>query len=403
MQKFHRKNSERKYILSSAVCSAEEYSGSITKDEYKTSQAAIKYFRVFCDGFVRCGVSISVFSKRPTNKMKSGRLYIPAKKENVDGIAYHYCRLINIRFLGDLYATVASFFWYLSSENCKKNDVVFMDPLNVSICIGTIAACKLRKIPMVAYITDIPTHYVYGNGKMSAHQKASLKIEKAVGAYIFITRQMNAEVNVKGKPYMVMEGFVDERLRDITIEFSQKYKRKVCMYTGGLEKIYGLDMLVEGFLKADLSDSELHIYGAGSFANQIKEYAKLDERIKYFGCRDNEIVVKEQMKATLLVNPRYTDAEYTKFSFPSKNLEYAVSGTPTLTTALPGMPEEYYPHVFVLEDETIDGMANKIKEIMSLPTQELFIFGQETKKWVLENKNCRVQIQKILQFVNESF
>ena len=173
----------------------------------------------------------------------------------------------------------------------------------------------------------------------------------------------------------------------------------MCTYTGGLEKIYGLDMLVEGFIKAEVPDSELHIYGAGGFSKELSEYAERDERIKYFGCRDNSYVVEEQMRATLLINPRYTGAEYTKYSFPSKTSEYIASGTPTLTTRLPGIPAEYLPNVFVLDNETADGMAEKIKEILSMPPEELHAFGAGAKKWILENKNNKAQAEKIIKFV----
>ena len=36
-------------------------------------------------------------------------------------------------------------------------------------------------------------------------------------------------------------------------------------------------------------------------------------------------IVKEEKKSTLLVNPRFTNEEYTKYSFPSKNMEYMAS------------------------------------------------------------------------------
>ena len=38
----------------------------------------------------------------------------------------------------------------------------------------------------------------------------------------------------------------------------------------------------------------------------------------------NDRVVEEQLRATLLVNPRPTAAAFTKYSFPSKNMGQAV-------------------------------------------------------------------------------
>ena len=395
---------ERVYHLTSAVCSEGEYSEINIKDEHKTAQAGIKYFRVFAGGFVKNGKNIKVFSKRPTNKVRSGRRYLPAKDENDGGVQYHYSRKIHIKILNDIYSYLSAFFWYLTPKNCSKNDIVFLDPLNVSIALGTIAACKIRKIPTIAYITDVPGCYCFSGGKkMSRAMRASQKANQGVDGYVNITSQIDALLNKQGKPSIAVEGFVSEIMADKVNTLEGKYDKKVVMYTGAIEKIYGLDMLVEGFLKADIADSELHFYGAGKYVDDIVELSKRDGRIKYMGCKDNSYVVDEQLKATLLVNPRYSGEEYTKYSFPSKNLEYAASGTPTLTTDLPGMPEEYKSYVYILRDESVDGMAQRLVEILSMTKEELHEFGSSAKKWVLENKNSKSQIKKIIDFTDKYF
>ena len=395
---------ERVYHLTSAVCSEAEYSKINIKDEYKTAQAGTKYFRVFAGGFVKNGKTIKVFSKRPTNKVRSGKRYLPSKNENDSGVQYHYSRKFHFKIFNNAYSYLSAFFWYLNPKNCSKNDIVFLDPLNVSISMGTIAACRIRKIPTIAYITDVPGCYCFSGGKkMSRAMRTSQKANQSVDGYINITSQIDGLLNKSGKPSITVEGFVSEIMQDKANTLDGKYSKKVVMYTGAIEKIYGLDMLVEGFLKADVPDSELHFYGAGKYVQEIVEISKQDDRIKYMGCKDNSYVVDEQLKATLLVNPRYSNEEYTKYSFPSKNLEYAASGTPTLTTNLPGMPEEYKSYVYILRDESVDGMAQRLKEILSMPKEELHEFGLAAKKWVLENKNSKSQIKKIIDFTDKYF
>ena len=89
------------------------------------------------------------------------------------------------------------------------------------------------------------------------------------------------------------------------------------------------------------NDVELWICGSGDAKDIIEDEAQKDSRIKYFGLVDSQTALKMQHQATILVNPRTSDGEYTKYSFPSKNMEYMVSGTPVLTTDLPGMPKEH--------------------------------------------------------------
>ena len=105
------------------------------------------------------------------------------------------------------------------------------------------------------------------------------------------------------------------------------------------------------------------------------------------------------MEATLLVNPRPTDEEYVKYSFPSKTMEYMASGTPVLTTVLPGMPKEYHPYVYLLEDETAEGIAKKLKLVMAESDEVLFHKGQRAREFVLEQKNNVIQGKKILDML----
>ena len=80
-------------------------------------------------------------------------------------------------------------------------------------------------------------------------------------------------------------------------------------------------------------------------------------------------------------------------------MEYMVSGTPVLTTVLPGMPKEYYPHVYLLEDESAAGIARKLRQVLSLSDEELFEKGQQARSFVLETRNNVVQAKKILDMI----
>ena len=114
---------------------------------------------------------------------------------------------------------------------------------------------------------------------------------------------------------------------------------------------------------------------------------------------NNEDVVKAELEAALLINPRPTKEEFTQYSFPSKNMEYMVSGTPVLTTKLPGMPKEYYQFVYLFDDETVDGFAETIMSVLSLSEEERLKKGIESKKFVLERKNNVCQAKRIIELI----
>ena len=119
------------------------------------------------------------------------------------------------------------------------------------------------------------------------------------------------------------------------------------------------------------------------------------------GVRANDEIVHEEQRAALLVNPRPTAPEYTKYSFPSKNMEYMVSGTPMMTTELPGIPEEYYPYIFTIKDETADGIAKALKDFFTLDKGKRYDLGKRAREFALNDKSNAVQAKKITEFLKD--
>ena len=114
----------------------------------------------------------------------------------------------------------------------------------------------------------------------------------------------------------------------------------------------------------------------------------------------NSQIVEKEQEAALLVNPRPTHEEFVKYSFPSKTMEYMASGTPVLTTRLPGMPKEYYPYVDFIEEESADGIAAALRKVLATSDEELFAKGNAARQFVLEGRNNVVQAEKLLTMLN---
>ena len=113
---------------------------------------------------------------------------------------------------------------------------------------------------------------------------------------------------------------------------------------------------------------------------------------------ENNLIDENQqaeIQASLLLNLRNSIDEYTKYSFPSKMIEYMLSGTPLLTTVLSGIPQEYYSFVYSVDNNDSKNIALFIDEILS-DKEQLYNLGESAKKFVEENKNCFVQAKKIL-------
>jgi len=90
-----------------------------------------------------------------------------------------------------------------------------------------------------------------------------------------------------------------------------------------------------------------------------------------------------------------------KILFSSKNKEYMVSGTSTLTSNLPGMSEEYKQYVYLIEDETVEGLTNTLRGFLSKTKEELHQKGMIARWYVLHNKNNVIQAKKMIDMINE--
>jgi glycosyltransferase involved in cell wall biosynthesis len=222
---------------------------------------------------------------------------------------------------------------------------------------------------------------------------------RASNSFIVLTNEMNIALNTKGKPFLIIEGLVDNSITYKTISKIEE-RKPICLYTGSLRKVFGIDRLVNAFSKIKQTNYELHIYGGGDFEQELMNICEKKSNVKYGGWLHNEDIVKLQKEVSLLINPRPSHAEFTKYSFPSKIMEYMLSGTPVLTTKLSGIPAEYFEYLYFFEDESEDGMAKTIESILDIPDHERFALGQKAKLFVLTNKNNAVQTERIISMLS---
>jgi glycosyltransferase involved in cell wall biosynthesis len=184
-----------------------------------------------------------------------------------------------------------------------------------------------------------------------------------------------------------------------TGKWEEETGKKIIIYAGSILKQYGIQNLTEGFIQANLPDAELWVYGDGDYREELVDISKKHPSVVYKGVCSNQEVVASECKAALLVNPRPVAPEYTKYSFPSKNMEYMVSGTPVLTTKLPGMPEAYHPYVYLLEDESPQGVTEKLQEVFRLSMAERNAKAAKAQEYVLRCKTNVAQAEKIIDFL----
>lgn len=381
-------------VYAVSTCSNKVYRQLFANVEKKPAYHIQKYHRLMIEGLA-ANAKVDVVANPPVNREVMDRSIVFLPKEMEGGACYHYIPAIRNRYLKLACVGLGTFFKTLFL--LRKDSAVVVDCLNRVAALSGLLAAKVRGCRCVSIVTDIPD--LLGSGKNPT--RVSNFIIRHSTDYVFLTEAMNSYLGNTTKPYVVLEGQSDITMRQHIPSLEQKIQPCVCLYAGCIGKLYGLGNLIEGFQMANLPNVELHLYGPSDFEEELKQIVQEDRRIIYGGILLNTEIVGKEMEATLLVNPRPTNHEYVKYSFPSKTMEYMSTGTPVLTTKLPGMPKEYYPHVYFIEDETPAGIARALQQTLAYSREELFQKGCDARDFVLNCRNNVMQASRILEMLGK--
>lgn len=305
------------------------------------------------------------------------------KSENNQGISINYQFYTGkIGYLKLICSTI---------RNIIRNNpqIVFLDPLNLSQSIGVCIGKKIIGYKTIAIITDIPLDIL--SNKRSVYRGIYERVFDSSNAYIFLTEKANEDFNKKCKPYCIIEGIANE------IPYQRESSNdKICIYAGGLVEKYHIKELVKAFCEVARGNEYLYLYGEGECELFIKEASKTNKQIVFKGNRPNEEVLREEINAYLLINPRPNIGEYTKYTFPSKVIEYFSTGTPMIGHKLDGIPDIYYNHSYIFSGEDVESYKKDIRNLLDMNNELLRQKGMNAKAFITE-RNSVSEIRKRLK------
>lgn len=391
--------SKKKYnILYLSQFTTEKTYHEIIENKYMNSQQVVKFHNLILKGFAQNKKNVCAISAIPLSyKQKSKRIINMPDETMDDYIHIKYLPIFKLKLLKNIIYFIYTFIYILKKRVKKAETYIFLDILSVSQSISAVFLSKIiKKVKLIGIVTDLPKHQTASNNRLTL--KINNYIMKNMNYYIFLTEDMNDFINKSKKPYYVMEGLVNNN--EIKEFEHQKYDKFTFHYAGSLNKKNKIDYLVQAFLRSSLNDAELHIYGSGDYSEELIKISSVNNNVKYFGVKPNKDVLIAQKKSHILVNPRFSNQEFTRYSFPSKLMEYLNSEVPILTTKLPGIPKSYYEYFNFIETESIEGFCLELKQIYETNYNQLELKAKKGKEYVSKNKNSKVQIKNILLWLH---
>ncbi|MGI6790899.1 glycosyltransferase [Aminivibrio sp.] len=306
------------------------------------------------------------------------------------------------RFFSGLFYSVLCF----HKKQYKKGVIVYS--VHVPFMLIGFLISKIYGIELIGVWTDPPSVLT----KRESRMKTALRcVEMGVSKWLMrrfskvvvLTRHL-AEDYAPGKPYLVIEGIVDEN-DAVNIEtLTEKHNNQTTgqikvVYTGALKEEYGIKNIVEAIRLSDSDNLVCDIYGSGNYEEELIGLSQIDSRIRFKGWVPNNVSLQAQRDADFLINARSADDSYVKYSFPSKTLEYMLSGTPLITTILPGMPAEYKDYVIELKDNSAKTICETLLKATSLDSNRRKEIGLKAVEFA-KKKNYLAQAKNINIFLN---
>lgn len=396
-----------KIVILSATCSKSKYEEICKKRTVKSLDTNQNFFLSIINGLIENNYKdITCISLLPVSYATFPERIIDRQEEFSEGINYIYCKTINLPYIRNLYASfqIKKELKKFLRDNKNEEIVMIADGLFYELKGVCDYTHKMKK-KIYAIVTDVPSFVSNMGNETNIKGKlldcygsmANKAITKKYDGYVFLTKYLNNYFNRANKPFRILEGLLGNN------QYPKKEKKDtdlpVVLYAGKLNKEFGVLALAQAS-KYLHGICNIEIYGAnGDCDDELNKLCLENLNLKIHGIISLNELLKKEVEADLLINPRPSGQYFTKFSFPSKTLEYMASGTPVLMYKLEGIPDEYDKYLLYMSGTSPIDIANSIKTLLCKSSDELLKFGFEAKKFVEEKKCSKCQVKKIVELI----
>lgn len=348
---------------------------------------------------------IASFPRENKFFVKSGRIVL------TNEIDARKVPFINIFILKQISLIISSFImickWAIKNRREKKIIICFNAFPYVSIPV--ILSSKLFHAKRVCIFADPPINVVKRNyiGTIAKYleDKSTVKNIKKFDGLVVLNKEAIKEYAPDSKYILVDGGFdIDDTPSNKPggqwLSMKENDSIKV-VFSGALIEYNGIQNLIKAIKLVDSDQLYLEIYGSGPLENYVKQLSEKDNRIRFMGNISNSKMLKIQQESGILINPRLINDNISLYTFPSKVIEYLLSGVPVITTRLNGLTRDYLDNVFVAEDDSAIELAKTIDFVIKQDKENLIKRTTVARDFIIKNKNWGAHCENIYAFLKE--
>lgn len=346
----------------------------ISKTRTYVEYAANNFQRKIIEGIKECGMSLDVISAPFVGAYPNAysdiyfRGFAPDVNDQSDYQYVHFNNIWGIRNPSRKRAIVRALKSFIEAQDSEKLILVYT-PHTPFIQAANYAKRKDSRIKICLVVPDLPQYMNLASHVSPIYRffkkydvETFMKANRQVDSYVILTRQMADVLEIDERPYAVIEGIYEKAKKEPML--GQKSAITI-VYTGKLDHNFGVMNLVHAFMEIQDDRLKLLICGSGEEKQHVEEAAQKDDRIDFKGQVSSDEAKRYILDGDILVNPRQNDSDYTKYSFPSKVIDYLATGNAVVTYKLDGMPDVYDNFIYFVPDNTVASLRDTLLQVLN--------------------------------------
>lgn len=347
-------------------------------------------------------------SCRPVASFPHGPLWI--KSEDIklrDGRVIHLLPCLNIKILKNLYwgFVIQKYIKEWSRRNSDKKRNVLVYNIYTPPISSIYKACKKYSCKLTSILYDLgvpPRHLKLGVLTMCGYKH----MEKVAEKYIpLLDGRIVINESIVGhyapnEHYLLIDGGINEQVEAKLFPLENtKSERYTFVLAGMLWAQNGTQLVLDCLESNQDLDIRVVFAGIGNDVQKIKAAAAKDNRIEYAGMLNQDELFKLYQQSDVLLNLRIE--EEVDYHFPSKLLEYLVTGKHVLSTSIAHAERDYGEHLTILRNATPEALADSIRQIISIDKNTLLQKGIKARSFMLQNRSWRQRTKQILDYISK--
>ncbi|SDN47766.1 Glycosyltransferase involved in cell wall bisynthesis [Nocardioides szechwanensis] len=364
----------------------------------------------FLGGAATLGVRLTVVAVEPhaMGKRPGDRLVIRASTQPlVQGLVGRTVGFVNIPGVKQLCIAVGTLsrlvVWRLRGwEDSGGNTVILYNSLSYQF-LPCYMASRLFRCQFGVVVADLPlgrTRNALGGVIEKVEQWLEVGSLRHADFLVPLTRHTQPDL-APNVPSIVVEGGHSEIDRAGRVVARDATVPRRLLYAGSLNSVSGIALAIQAVRLIPDGEVVLHIYGSGTAEQVASVRAYQSDSIVYHGTVERREILQIESEVDMLLSPRIPDEFVTRYTFPSKLLEYMASGTPVLSNCLDGIPEEYLGYVVVPASPTPEAWAATIREVCWDESGEYERTARRARRFVLEQKSWAKQAARVVEFLRK--